>query len=551
MREPIIFLVDNDLETLGTVAAALDRRYGLDYRILTERSPSAALARLAAACEGAEPVALVIAGVATPEMTALDWLEQVHDLCPSAARCALVSYGDGPTYPVLRHALARGHVDSYLLKPLGNPEDRLYPVVAEILGSWSRSTQPSVPLVTIVGERWAPRSHALRDMLERASVPYQFCACDSDEGRQALRRVGHTGALPAVIFRDQCLGDPSDAEVAHMLGAGRHPVGGLYDLVVIGAGPAGLAAAVYGAADGLRTLVIERQVSGGQAGTSAMIRNYLGFPRGITGAELASRAQEQAIALGAEFLITTDVVGVAACGSERLITLAEGTVVRARTVIIATGVAYNRLQAEGVHDLLGKGVFYGSTTAESAAQAGRDVFVVGGGNSAGQAAVHLARYAASVTLLVRGGGLTMSGYLRNQIPRSDNIRFRYNLEIERAEGKRRLEALHVRDSESGAAERLAASAVFVLIGAGPKTDWLDKVVQRDDRGHILTGRHVDREATGDSAWPEDREPLPLETSMPGVFASGDVRYRSPRGVAAAVADGATAVRSIWDYLDTV
>ena len=551
MREPIIFLIDNDLEALGTVAAALDRRFGLDYRILTESSPSAALARLAAACEGAEPVALVIAGVATPEMTALDWLEQVHDLCPSAARCALVSYGDGPTYPVLRHALARGHVDSYLLKPLGNPEDRLYPVVAEILGSWSRSTQPSVPLVTIVGERWASRSHALRDLLERASVPYQFCACDSDEGRQALRRVAHTGALPAVIFRDQCLGDPSDAEVAHMLGAGRHPVGGLYDLVVIGAGPAGLAAAVYGAADGLRTLVIERQVSGGQAGTSAMIRNYLGFPRGITGAELASRAQEQAIALGAEFLITTDVVGVAACGAERLITLAEGTVVRARTVIIATGVAYNRLQAEGVHDLLGKGVFYGSTTAESAAQAGRDVFVVGGGNSAGQAAVHLARYAASVTLLVRGGGLTMSGYLRNQISRSDNIRFRYNLEIERAEGKRRLEALHVRDSGSGAAERLAASAVFVLIGAGPKTDWLDKVVQRDDKGHILTGRHVDRNATGDSAWPEDREPLTLETSMPGVFASGDVRSRSPRGVAAALADGAIAVRSIWDYLDTV
>jgi len=551
MREPIIFLVDNDLQTLGTVAAALDRRFGLDYRILTESSPRAALVRLSEACEGAEPVALVIAGVATPEMTALDWLEQVHDLCPSAARCALVSYGAGPTYPVVRQALVRGHVDSYLLKPLGNPEDRLYPVVAEILGSWSRSTQPSVPLVRIVGEPWAPRSHELRDLLERASVPYQFCACDSDEGRRALQQVAHTGTLPAVIFRDQWLADPSDAEVARLLGAGSHPVGGLYDLVVIGAGPAGLAAAVYGAADGLRTLVIERQVSGGQAGTSAMIRNYLGFPRGITGAELASRAQEQAIALGAEFLITTDVVGVAACGTERLVTLAEGTVVRARTVIIATGVAYNRLQAEGVHDLLGKGVFYGSTTAESAAQAGRDVFVVGGGNSAGQAAVHLARYAASVTLLVRGGGLTMSGYLRNQISRSDNIRFRYNVEIERAEGKRRLEALHARDSETGATERLAASAVFVLIGAGPKTDWLDKMVQRDDQGHILTGRHVDRDATGDAAWPEDREPLQLETSVPGIFAAGDVRYRSPRGVAAAVADGAIAVRMIWDYLETV
>jgi thioredoxin reductase (NADPH) len=551
MLEPIIFLVDNDLDTLGTVAAALDRRFGIDYRILTESSPSAALARLAEACEGAEPVALVIAGVATPEMTALDWLEQVHDLCPSAARCALVSYGDGPTYPVVRQALMRGHVDTYLMKPLGNPEERLYPVVAEILGTWARITQPSVPLVKIVGERWAPRSHELRDMLERASVPYQFCACDSEEGRRVLRESGHAGALPAVIFRDRCLADPSNGEVALLLGAGSHPVGGLYDLVVIGAGPAGLAAAVYGAADGLRTLVIERQVAGGQAGTSAMIRNYLGFPRGITGAELASRAQEQAIALGAEFLITTDVIGIAACGAERIITLAEGTAVRARTVIIATGVAYNRLRAEGVHDLLGKGVFYGSTTAESAAQSGRDVFVVGGGNSAGQAAVHLARYAASVTLLVRGGGLTMSGYLRNQISRSDNIRFRYNVEIERAEGKRRLEALHVRDCATGAVERLAAAAVFVLIGAGPKTDWLDKAVQRDDKGHILTGRHVDRDGSGDSAWPEDREPLQLETSLPGVFAAGDVRYRSPRGVAAAIADGAIAVRSIWDYLEKV
>jgi thioredoxin reductase (NADPH) len=226
-------------------------------------------------------------------------------------------------------------------------------------------------------------------------------------------------------------------------------------------------------------------------------------------------------------------------------------VVRTRTAIIATGVAYNRLQAEGVHDLLGKGVFYGSTTAESAAQAGRDVFVVGGGNSAGQAAVHLARYAASVTLLVRGGGLDMSGYLRNQIARSDNIRFRYNVEIERTEGTRRLQALHLRHTETGLAERLPASAVFVLIGAGPKTDWLDKIVQRDDKGYILTGRHVDREAPGAVAWPEDREPLQLETSLPGVFAVGDVRGRSPRGVAAAVADGAIAVRMIWDYLETV
>jgi thioredoxin reductase (NADPH) len=549
MREPILFVVDEDPEARAAVAAALDRRFGADYRILTEGSPASALERLGRACQQGEPVALVLAGVSTAEMTGLDWLARVHDLCPRAARCALISYGEGPTYPVVRRALVLGQLDSYMLKPIGDPEDRLYPIVSEMLGSWARATRPRVPVLRIVGDGWAHRSHELRDLMERASVPYQFCPHDAEEGRRLLAERGHAGPLPAVIFRDQCLADPTDGEVARMLGAGTHPMGGLYDLLVIGAGPAGLAAAVYGAADGMRTLVVERQVAGGQAGTSFMIRNYLGFPRGITGAELAARAQEQAISLGAEFLLTRGVAGVAAHDVERVVTLDDGTEIRARAVVIAAGVSYNRLQIDGLDALLGKGVYYGSSTAEAPAHAGRDVFVVGGGNSAGQAAVHLARYAATVTVLVRGGGLTMSDYLVKQIERTPNVRMRFNTEIVRAEGTGRLQALHVRDTAHDTTERLAAAALFVLIGAGPHTDWLDKTVQRDERGHVLTGRHIVRDAAATPAWPLERAPLTLETSLPGVFAAGDVRHNSPRGVAAAVADGATASRSVFEYLN--
>jgi thioredoxin reductase (NADPH) len=548
MTKPILFVVDDDREALASVATALERRFGADYQIWTEECPTAALARLGRACQEGDPVAVVMAGVSTTETTALQWLERVHELCPQASRCALISYGDGPTYPVIRRGLVLGQVDTYLLKPLGDPEERLYPVVSEILGAWVRGTRPRVPILKVVGERWSARSHELRDLLERASVPYEFRAHDCDEGQRLLRDAGHTGPLPAVIFREHCLADPTDGEIARMLGAGTHPAGDLYDLVVIGAGPAGLAAAVYGASDGLRTLVVERQVAGGQAGTSFMIRNHLGFPRGISGAELAARAQEQAISLGAEFLLTTGVAGVTSHDRERVVTLANGAEIRARAIVVATGVSYNRLDIDGLDRLLGKGVYYGSSTAEASAHAGRDVFVVGGGNSAGQAAVHLARYAATVTVLVRSGGLTMSDYLVKQIERTDNVRILFNAEIVRAEGKHRLEALHVRDTARGSTERLAAAALFVLIGAGPHTGWLDKTLQRDERGHVLTGRHVVRGEAGQPEWPEERAPLTLETSLPGVFAAGDVRFNSPRGVAAAVADGATTARSIYEYL---
>jgi thioredoxin reductase (NADPH) len=549
MSRPILFVVDTDLESLTSVTAALQRRFGADYEVLSDACADSALERLGRACEHGSPVALVLAGVSTSELSGLDWLAHVHDLCPRAARCALVSYGDGPTYPVVRRGLMLGQLETYLLKPLGDPEERLYPMVSEILGTWARATRPRVPVLRIVGEPYAHRSHELRDLLERASVPFEFCAHDCDAGRRLLGEFKHEGALPAVIFRDRCLANPTDVEVARMLGVGTHPSDDLYDLIVVGAGPAGLAAAVYGASDGLKTLVVERQVSGGQAGTSFMIRNYLGFPRGISGAELAARAQEQAISLGAEFLLTTDVAGIATHEGERVVTLTSGVEIRGRAVVVATGVAYNRLAIEGLDALLGKGVYYGSSTAEASSHAGRDVFVVGGGNSAGQAAVHLARYASSVTVLVRSGGLTMSDYLIKQIERTPNVSVRFNTDVVRAMGQRRLEAIEVRDTQHDVVERLTGAAMFVLIGAGPHTAWLDKSAQRDERGYIRTGRHVDRSAEATPEWRPSRAPLTLETSLPGVFAAGDVRHGSPRGVAAAVADGATAARGAYEYLN--
>jgi thioredoxin reductase (NADPH) len=539
MTEPILFVVHDDPDTLAVLATALERRFAPDYRVIAAGDPDAALARLGAACDGGEPVALVIA-------RSLAWLTAAQDLCPRAARCVIIGYGEGETYAPVRRALVLGQVDTYVLTPLGDPEERLYPVVGEILSRWSRSARPRVPIVRIIGDRWARRCHELKDLFERASVPYEFHPREGDEGRAHLERAGHAGGFPAVLFRERCLADPTNAEVARMLGAGAHAEGGLYDLAVIGGGPAGLSAAVYGAADGLRTILIERQVVGGQAGSSSMIRNYLGFPRGITGAELAVRAQEQAISLGVEFLVTTEVTALEADGAERVVVLAEGTEVRARAVIIASGVSYNRLDLSGADALRGKGVFYGGATAEAPALMGRDVVVVGGGNSAGQAATHLARYAAGVTVLVRRS-LTMSDYLIRQIRQMPNIDIRLDTELTAVEGKSRLEAVHVRSSVTGATERLPVAAMFVMIGAGPHTGWLEKVVQRDAHDHLLTGRFVRRDGDAVPAWPETREPYTLETSLPGVFAAGDVRHRSPRGVAAAVADGAVAVRSLSDY----
>ena len=551
MPEPILLVVDSDPATLESLAAVLERRFGADYRILTDASPASALARIEQVCERGEKVALVVTDVWSSGPGGPEWLVRVRELCPGAGRCVIVGFADPNAYPVIRRALVVGQADTYLLKPWGNPEERLYPVVGEMLGSWARRALPQVAIVRIVGERWSSRCQELRDLAARNSVGCEFLAHDSDEGRSLLDEMGHAGRLPAVIFRDQVLSDPTNAEIAEMLGGHIEPEGGLYDLVIAGAGPAGLAAAVYGASDGLRTLVIESKAPGGQAGTSSMIRNYLGFPRGISGADLALRAQDQAIALGAEFLIMREVTGLAPNRDEWTVGLEGETAIRARAVLVATGVSYHRLEVDGLDALVGKGVFYGAATAEAPALAGQDVFLVGAGNSAGQAAVHLARYAATVTLLVRGASISasMSDYLIKQIGRTGNIRILLNTALVGVHGRLRLEALEVRDTAKETTDRLRADALFVLIGAGPHTAWLPNMVQRDPQGYVLTGPNVIRDDSGERSWGLARAPYTLETSLPGVFAAGDVRHRATRGVAAAVADGAIAVRSVWEYLN--
>jgi thioredoxin reductase (NADPH) len=551
MDKPILFLVDDEPDVLASLAAALERRFGADYRIVTDPSPASALGRLEGARDRGEEVALLVADQWMPEMTGIEWLARARELCPGASRCVLVSWGDPESDPLVRRALTLGRVDTYLLKPWGRPEDRLYPVVGELLGGRARLAQSPTEIWRIVGEQWAPRCHEMRDLSERIGIPYGFYAHDSDHGRRLLHEVGHAGRLPVVIFHDgRVLVDPTDGDLADMLGVRTEATNDLYDLVIVGAGPSGLAATVYGASEGLRTLAIEHLVPGGQAGTSSMIRNYLGFPRGIAGAELASRAYEQAVSFGAEFVFTREAVGLVASGEERIVRLAGGMEVRGRAVVIATGVSYNRLGAEGVPELVGKGVFYGAATSEAKALAGEEAFVVGAGNSAGQATVHLAQYAATVTMLVRGSSLTesMSDYLIRQIERIPNIRLRFQTQVVRAAGAHHLEAVDVEDLASGATERLSAAALFVLIGAGPHTSWLRGSVQRDERGYIVTGRSVNRSPAHAPAWPLDRDPLVLETSMPGVFAAGDVRLHSVKRVTSAVGEGAIAIQSIHDYL---
>jgi thioredoxin reductase (NADPH) len=549
MPDPIIFVIDHEPVVLKCIAGALERRFGADYRILTDCSPTAALARLQQSCGRGEQIALVIADIWTDEMSGLEWLARVREACPKASRVVLVGWGDGRGFAQVRRAVVTGEVETFLIRPCDDPEERLYPVVSEILGRWPQAHRPRVaPVLRIVGERWSRRCHEMRDLLERAGIAYEFCAHDSDTGRQVLEEVGYTGPLPAVIFGPRVIGDPTNSQIAEMLGARLDPEEDLYDLIIVGAGPAGLASAVHGAANGLKTLVVERSAVGGQAGTSSMIRNYLGFPRGITGAELAAHAREQALSLGAEIIVTRGVVGLAAHGRDKILTLAGGRDVRARSVIVATGVSYNKLEVEGIGALIGKGVFYGTGTSEAAAFAGKDVFIVGAGNSGGQAAVNLARYASTVTIVVRGTELTMSDYLVRQIERTPTIRVRYNAQIVRAEGGSRLEALHIADAVSQTTERVPAAALFVLIGAGAHTDWLAGLLQRDEHGYVVTGRHVTRGGADQPDWVQERSPYQFETSLPGVFAVGDVRHQAPRGVTAAVYEGTTAVWSAKEYL---
>ena len=541
--------VDDDPGVSRSVARDLRRRYGQDYRIVRAESGRDALDALRELVLRGEPVAAILADYRMPEMNGIEFLEQAMDVAPHARRALLTAYAD--TDAAIQ-AINVVDVDHYLLKPWDPPEEKLYPVVDALVETWRALGQREVDEIRVVGHRWSAECFAARDFLARNSVPYRWYSIDEPEGARLLTAAGATeDDVPLVITTDgTALRAPTETEIANAVGLTTDPSVDFYDLVVIGGGPAGLGSAVYGASEGLRTLLVERQATGGQAGQSSRIENYLGFPDGVSGAQLTDRARRQAAKFGAEVLTARDVVGVEARGSARVVRFGDGGEVAAHSIVLATGVSYRSLDAPGVAELTGRGVFYGSAATEAAGCAGQDVFIVGGANSAGQAAVFFSRHARTVTLLVRGPDLeaSMSHYLIRQLDAIGNVHVRAGTEVVEACGDGHLERLVLADRATGRKETVEAGSMFVFIGAAPRTEWLDGVIARDARGFVRTGPDLVVGGQRPPGWTLDRDPYHLESSVPGVFVAGDVRAESVKRVASAVGEGAMAVTLVHRYL---
>jgi thioredoxin reductase (NADPH) len=551
MPAPVVLLADGS-PARGRTEAELRKRYGTDYQVIVTGSAEEAFELLGQLRDGQRPVGLVLADQWLPGATGTDLLARVRQLHPAARRALLISWGDQPSFEAVVEATVLGDLDVYVIKPGTPPDERFHQAITEQLGEWGRTNLSALEVVRVVGEPWAPRSHELRELLGRNGVPFGFYSADGPDGQRLLEEAGAGGkARPVVLMFDgRVLPDPSNTEVAGALGVATRPGGGRYDVTVIGAGPAGLAAAVYGASEGLSTVVLEPEAMGGQAGTSSLIRNYLGFPSGVSGGDLALRAYTQARGFGAEYVYGSPVRGLRPEGPELVVTMADGNEVRSRAVVVATGMAYRRLGVPALDALTGAGVFYGAAASEARAMKDRHVFVVGGANSAGQAAIHLARYAARVTVLVRGRSLadSMSEYLIREIESAPNITVRPGVAVTGGAGEGRLERLTLTDTGSGAAETVAAGALFVLIGAEPRTQWLPGAVRRDPAGFVLTGTDLLQDGRVDEQWPLRRQPMLLESSLPGVFAAGDVRHGSVKRVASAVGEGSIAIHLVHSYL---
>jgi len=543
MSRPVLLAVDDDGPVLAAIERDLRDRYAEHYQVLAASSGDQALDLLRRLRLREDAVALLVVDQRMPGMSGTEFLAASRALFPDARRVLLTAYAD--TDAAIR-AINDADVQHYLLKPWDPPEERLYPVLDDLLETWRRPA-PTANL-RLVGDRWSSASHALREFLARNLVPYRWLDIETEPEARTLLDVAATsaGSLPIVVLDDgEVLTQPDLPTVAARIGLRVRAERPAYDLVVAGAGPAGLAAGVYGASEGLSTLVLECNAPGGQAGTTSRIENYLGFPVGLSGADLTLRAREQAVRFGAEILVPTELVGLRREDPYTVLRLSDGSEVSASTLIVASGVTYRTLSAPGAAELTGIGVYYGAARAEAVDHAGGHVFVVGGGNSAGQAAVFLAQFAGSVTLLVRGTGLgdTMSRYLIDRLEASEKVSIQYGTEVAGALGTRRLEALRLR---SGTEEHeVPADALFVFVGQAPRTGWLEGVVRRDDRGFVLTGTDL---GVPPPDWPLDLPPLSLETSVPGVFAAGDVRHGSMKRIASAVGEGAMAVRFAHERL---
>ena len=548
MSLPVLLAVDEDQEALETVETQLVQRYARDYRVETLTDSAQALGRLAELAQAGEEMALVLSGVS--DATGGELLEQARQVYPHAKRALLVPMGawtDPPSAEAILDSMALGLIDYYVPRPAASPDEVFHQAISSFLLEWATERCLVPHTIHIIGDSWSGRAYELREVFERCAVPHAFCLADSEKGREFLAGADPEAELPMMILPDgRALGDPSNAEVAEAAGAPVDFEERAYDIIVVGSGPAGLSAAVYGASEGLRTLVVDEGGIGGQARSSSLIRNYLGFPRGVSGNRLAEQAYEQASVFGASFVLMHRATALSLSGERLEVSLSDGRRVAGAAVILATGASYRRLGVPSLEALNGAGVFYGGPASEAHALIGKEAYVVGGGNSAGQAALHLARYARRVTLVVRDESLEtgMSHYLVREVRASPNVEVRTRTAVVGGGGEGRLQELVLGEKASGDEQAVAADAVFVLIGARPHTDWLPEEIASDRSGFLYTGEHV----RADHGWPLERRALALETSMPGVFAAGDVRHGSVKRVAAAVGEGSIAVQLVHDLL---
>jgi thioredoxin reductase (NADPH) len=554
MPKPVIWTVDDDPDVLRAVERDLRRQYGNRYRVMAADSGGSALAAVEQLKLRNEPVALFLVDQRMPRMSGVEFLEKALELYPGAKRALLTAYAD--TDAAIR-AINSVQIDHYLMKPWDPPEERLYGIVDDLLDDWHASYHPVFDGIRVVGHRWSPAAMDVRDFLGRNFIPYQWLDVEKDDAAKQLLASSKTecSSLPLVVFSDgSFLERPTAAAVAGKLGLRTRAEQPLYDLVVVGAGPAGLAAAVYGAADGLRTLLIEREAPGGQAGRSSRIENYLGFPTGLSGGDLARRAVAQARRFGVEILAPQEVTGVRIEGPSRAVRLSDESEVVTRALLIATGIAFRKLEVPGLDRLQGAGVHYYAPMSEAFSHRDGDVYIVGGANSAGQAAMYFSGFARQVTMVVRGESLsaTMSRYLEDQIHATKNIAVRVNSKVVEIRGAERCEELVLEDKKSGEKQTVPASALLIYAGAVPRTEWLAGVVERDAQGYVISGQHLlQRESRRPQGWTVDRDPFYLETSVPGIFVAGDVRHRSAKGVTSGVGEGAMAVKLVHEYLSTL
>ena len=553
MAKPAILTLDDDADVLRAVERDLRREYGSEFRIARADSGAAALELLQALKRRGEVAALLLVDQRMPAMTGVEFLRSAMEIYPDAKRVLLTAYAD--TEAAIR-AINEVHIDHYLLKPWDPPEERLYPILTDLLDDWRSAYRPPFEGIRVVGNPWAPASHYVKEFLARNNIPYQWL--DPEVSEEASRLIAVSGEpkleLPCLFFADgSILQRPESREIAERCGLKTSADMPFYDLIVVGAGPAGLAAAVYGGSEGLRTLVVERKAPGGQAGMSSRIENYLGFPGGVSGGELARRAVTQARRFGVEVLTAQEAVGLSVDGPSKTVQLGDGSELKCRALLIATGVSYRQLQAAGIERLTGAGVYYGAAMTEGESVRGQDVYIVGGANSAGQAAMYFSRFARTVTMLVRGASLSarMSQYLIDQIHGVDNIRVRHGARVVEVQGETRLERLVLAVDESQTVETVPAAALFIFIGAVPHTDWLGDRVARDERGFILSGSDVSGDDVDAEFLVQNRSPYLLETSLPGVFVAGDVRHGSVKRVASAVGEGSMAVTYVHRYLSGV